>query len=181
MSTLHYYRCIDCLSVATSENCFRGLECGLCAGPVEYLGQVNGGRIFREETYCPCDERCTSAMGPKCNCACGGVNHGCGLRVRIVEVGTVKRLDIPETGKARRQVAEFRAALSAAAGEIDRLQKLPTIDWGGSRDDVVRLYKLRRAIRLANSRRCHKTRMSDLALVAPPAEAETLFSLCACD
>jgi hypothetical protein len=24
----------------------------------------------------PCDERCTDAKGPICNCACGGINHG---------------------------------------------------------------------------------------------------------
>lgn len=181
MSTLHYYRCLDCLSVATSGECQGGLECGLCAGPVEYLGQVNGGRIVREEFFCPCDQRCTGATGPHCDCSCGGANHGCGLSVRIVEVGTVKRLDIPDTGKARRQVAEFRAAIAAAVAENSRLQKLPSIQWGGTREDQIRLAKIRRAMRLAKSRRCHKTRMNDLAIVAPPAEAETLFSLCACD
>ena len=28
------------------------------------------------ETDCPCDVRCTSAIGPECNCACNGANHG---------------------------------------------------------------------------------------------------------
>lgn len=28
------------------------------------------------ETDSPCDERCTSAKGPECNCQCGGINHG---------------------------------------------------------------------------------------------------------
>lgn len=27
-------------------------------------------------TKTPCDERCTEAKGHKCECACGGVNHG---------------------------------------------------------------------------------------------------------
>ncbi len=27
-------------------------------------------------TTTPCDERCTSATGHKCECACGGKNHG---------------------------------------------------------------------------------------------------------
>ena len=28
------------------------------------------------ETDTPCDERCTSAKGPDCNCSCNGANHG---------------------------------------------------------------------------------------------------------
>ena len=170
MNTLHYYRCLDCLSVATAGESARGLECGLCAGKVEYLGQVNNGRIYREETYCPCDDRCTSAMGPHCDCSCGGANHGLGLRVRIMEVGTVKRLEIPDTHKAKRQVEEFRAALSAAAGEVDRLQ---AIGYGATREQTCRLYRLRQSIHKAKSRRCHKTRMADFGIVQPA--APTLF------
>lgn len=30
-------------------------------------------------TDTPCDERCTSATGHKCECACGGKNHGSNL------------------------------------------------------------------------------------------------------
>ena len=26
-----------------------------------------------------CDERCYNAIGPKCDCVCGGINHGKGL------------------------------------------------------------------------------------------------------
>lgn len=28
-----------------------------------------------------CDSRCTNAIGPDCNCACGGANHGAGHSV----------------------------------------------------------------------------------------------------
>ena len=38
------------------------------------------GRFVKEKV---CDGRCMSAIGPSCDCSCGGTNHGAGHGVRI--------------------------------------------------------------------------------------------------
>ncbi|MBA7637589.1 hypothetical protein ES703_45235 [subsurface metagenome] len=38
-----------------------------------------------------CDQRCYNAKGPKCNCICGGINHGKGKKQAIDN--TVKNRD----------------------------------------------------------------------------------------
>lgn len=45
---------------------------------------VYGKRLDGEYRYeTACNEACTSAVGPQCSCACGGVNHGTGAVVAI--------------------------------------------------------------------------------------------------
>jgi len=33
-----------------------------------------------------CDERCYDAIGPRCDCCCGGVNHGKGLNKAVANL-----------------------------------------------------------------------------------------------
>lgn len=65
---------------------------GICGGKTRYSEKVVGGREYavccgrivstkrieghRNDT--PCDERCTEAKGHRCECSCGGANHGAG-------------------------------------------------------------------------------------------------------
>jgi len=42
-----------------------------CCGRAVLLEPVSG-----RKTATPCDERCTSATGHRCECSCGGRNHG---------------------------------------------------------------------------------------------------------
>ena len=39
-----------------------------------------------------CDERCYNAKGKKCDCVCGGVNHGKGLSKAIKNTIEISRL-----------------------------------------------------------------------------------------
>ena len=129
----HCWRCADCLTVAftpehiTSTPDARGYhhfaECGACGGEIEYLGPVNKHHmIFQTETRCACDGRCTGAIGPSCDCQCGGENHGTGAVVEVVtRVDRLPKVMMPANAleKAtayRALVAEFRAAWDARYG-----------------------------------------------------------------
>lgn len=43
-----------------------------------------GGRRVRR-----CDERCYMDSGTRCQCICGGVNHGVGLRRALINTATI--------------------------------------------------------------------------------------------
>lgn len=52
--------------------------CPLCNTPevVKVMGRVQKTNIVRTGVKAACDLRCTNAVGPKCDCLCGNVNHG---------------------------------------------------------------------------------------------------------
>jgi hypothetical protein len=55
------------------------------------MGVVAGDKYTKTENRAPCDGRCTHAVGPHCDCGCGGVNHGTGrLVATVVAEGKVK-------------------------------------------------------------------------------------------
>lgn len=47
-------------------------RCGEC-GSADLRVNVVAGRLVRNK---PCDGRCMGATGPRCECECGGQNHG---------------------------------------------------------------------------------------------------------
>lgn len=66
----------------------------------------------------PCDARCTSAKGHKCECSCGGANHGTNGVIRTWHERTpaeIKRLLI-EHGAPRRPAVLRKAAAAASSG-----------------------------------------------------------------
>lgn len=178
-----YYRCEDCLTIAAAEalaelNC----QCGLCGGRVECMGLVRGERLVKSALECPCDHRCTGARGPRCDCPCGGKNHGSGLLVRVVrDVGPVPRFLMPPSRKAAAIAAEWRrgyAAVLAAIAEYER-RKRDGERIGGERPayEACRHYmKLWEAKSRLRSSRCHKNRMALIRKLLPefePAQAAT--------
>jgi len=51
--------------------------CPLCGElALRYMGQVRKTNIVRGGVKAACDLRCTSAVGPKCDCVCANENHG---------------------------------------------------------------------------------------------------------
>lgn len=109
-------RCAHCLDVAFVGERVRGGQCGACGGPVEEMGEVYGDRLGVTEHHCACDYRCTGAAGPRCDCHCGGANHGSGRTVEVVrDVGAAPRLrGQRDPGELRRRGDQFRAAVAAA-------------------------------------------------------------------
>lgn len=70
----YLYRCPRCKR--TARSLFDGnappqaCQCspGRAIFPRRIIGHVGSS--------CPCDRRCTHAVGPDCDCQCGGLNHG---------------------------------------------------------------------------------------------------------
>lgn len=110
---LHFYKCNDCLSVITSPEYFSGyqdsiLNC-ICGGRFKHLGQAgNKSRIYKTSIECACDGRCTGATGPKCECSCGGINHGTGRTVTITrDKGNIPSVNPPDP-QAIERAREYR-------------------------------------------------------------------------
>lgn len=114
---LYYWRCADCLDpVTVREKVIGPLLCGACAGSMEYLGRVARDRLVVEAQVCACDYRCTGAIGPMCDCHCGGVNHGTGREVTVIrDAGPVPRLSPQRDAVKLRQRAEEYRLLRAEA------------------------------------------------------------------
>lgn len=134
----HFLRCPDCLGVwavelqiptregiaangpwarhAAEQEAFKGAltggcpyNCGTDLVP-EHMGQLFGDHLSRlDGAEAACDSSCTHARGPKCECPCGGTNHGVGILADI-EVRS-------DQGKAS---ARFRAAPKSAGQAVAR-------------------------------------------------------------
>lgn len=117
------YRCSDCLFVSFTEELTKdSLECAGCGGKIEYMGRVapKWNRLFTVETRCACDGRCTGALGPCCDCSCGGVNHGTGAVVKIVrDLGAVPKLSARDADAQYAAAVEYRRAVEAAKGRME--------------------------------------------------------------
>ena len=118
---LHFYRCRKCLATMTLPKTVSGAECGICQGRLEYLGKVTGAKWSATEQRCACDERCTSATGPNCECSCGGKNHGTGQLADVTVVtatGKVRVTPTRDIEKHQQIAAEYEAALQAAEARL---------------------------------------------------------------
>lgn len=176
MMQLHYYRCIDCLSVATADEYKPRPICSHCAGLLEYMGRVQAGRLVEDREVCKCDGRCIFAAGPNCDCHCHGDNHGSGwlgggFEIIQTDRGPVPRLRMPDNAKAATIAAEFRWAFDA----LKSATELARGDWS-------RHYQLQGAASKARTSRNHKNRMRIIgdALpsykpMAPPVLQAALF------
>jgi hypothetical protein len=162
-----YVRCLHCLSVAavTEHPSTADTLCGLCDGPIEIMGRVAEKRLVRDEYGTPCDDRCTFAKGPDCECHCAGKNHGSRMVVHIIQdAGPVPRVGFPDTWKARAIARDYRAARDAARAELDplviqrRSGYLP-------RADFDRMRALQNALGRAYEARSQETRMRALRAV----------------
>lgn len=122
----HFYRCSDCLGVvAVSESTEYRTErgyvaygtCGSCGGSMEYMGRTSRDRLVKDHLLCPCDDRCTSALGPHCSCRCGGENHGSNMVVAVTrDQGGIPHFGSLNAIKARAE-AEYYRGLCAQFNE----------------------------------------------------------------
>lgn len=165
-----FVRCLDCLSVAAvtePPNTFAA-RCGLCDGPIECMGGVERNRLVRNEIRSACDDRCTSARGPLCDCHCGGKNHGTHRVVGIVhDAGPVPTVAMPSNFAARRTAAEYRAARAAVLAQLDPLisaRRRGVFLAGG---DFRRMHGMRKALKRAHVARTQDSRMKALRAVLP--------------
>jgi len=129
-----FYRCPDCLIVvALDHRPAPFAECDTCrtdtgAAHMEFMGQVHRDKLVKEYDAPACDDRCTSARGPSCECKCLGQNHGSHLWVTVrIENDIPVVAAAPKDGaKYRRQSEAFRAACLQA---MDLLKQKYSADW----------------------------------------------------
>jgi hypothetical protein len=89
---LYYHKCDDCLTTFSSTE--RHIDLCDCEGKVTFMGVVHGDKYVQTSNKAPCDGRCTHAMGPVCDCGCGGINHGTGRTVQtVIKEGKVQVVD----------------------------------------------------------------------------------------
>ncbi len=139
--------------------------CGLCDGKIEVMGRVkNSGTVVTASHVIPaCDSRCTGATGPKCDCPCGGVNHGTGAVVRVEQTATTPRVIMRDRAKARQIAVEWRAELErVAATRPGRLAALSIAGTWLSPSDYNVAQQCRSIVSNAYSLRTHKGRMAAL-------------------
>ena len=119
----HFFKCWDCLEPFAIESDKRftihtkvsGVKCPFCGGNTFYMGKVEGVRLLTQETQCACDERCTNAVGPICDCKCHGANHGTHRVVEVtIDMGGVPQPKFVEREECVERAAEFIQALALA-------------------------------------------------------------------
>ena len=131
---LHFFQCADCFGHAALETNNTETRCD-CGGELDYMGKAKNDRLIVEGVRVPCDPRCTAAIGPKCDCACSGANHGSGALVRVeIDKGGVPIVSQPADLPARLGIAEvFRArykrALKGYEQKVGTLNGADPVGW----------------------------------------------------
>ena len=174
----HFYRCVDCLDLTVIDGQQQHEILCDCGARLNYMGHVNGDTLRIDAERSACDDRCTSATGPNCDCGCGGVNHGTNRVVQVqIITGNVPQVTARANLATRcAQVAAWRRAIleareradAATHGTISAMQRGQRIKdkalWWQARDYQA-------AIRKASDYQSHKRRMSALAAIAQTAQA----------
>jgi hypothetical protein len=163
-----FTRCTTCLAIAAvAEHPNTGeWRCGICGGGIENMGRVERDRLIHEHAAAICDERCTSARGPICNCHCGGQHHGSNRVVKVVrDAGPVPTVT-PSIGReqCRINADEYRRMRAAALALLDPLLAsrrrgyLPAAEY-------ERMRQLQAALGKACNARTHRARVNTLRAV----------------
>jgi hypothetical protein len=127
----HFVRCPICLAVAAIDERLHELRCGICETPMEYMGRVEQDRLVRDELRTPCDDRCTFARGPHCDCKCGGKNHGSKLTVVVRRDCGPLPVVTPSHGRhqAELRAREYRSARAELLRQLDPLLEQRRAGW----------------------------------------------------
>ena len=158
----HFWKCPLCLTVAATEgDSVSRLDCGHCLIQMTYMGRVSQSRLTRTEERCACDARCTNAVGPSCDCQCGGVNHGTKAVVTVtVDAGPVPVANVRPTAQALWDLKEYQALRATLKAELDELNRI-----GGVRNSN-RAGAICGALWKAGTMTSHAGRMNHLRSVA---------------
>jgi hypothetical protein len=122
--------------------------------------------VYQLATACACDERCTNASGPNCDCSCGGKNHGTRKTVQVeIYMGKVKILSQVDA-KSLARAAEFRQAKKEAEERFNLVhgQNAESIRQGVwiDRSIYFKTLSARKELNKAIGLKVHKTRIDRL-------------------
>lgn len=188
----YFWKCLTCLTVMVTEEeggypQYEKRECGICGGKLECMGRVHGASLVTEAERCPCDERCTGAQGPSCECKCGGVNHGTNMLVTVFVnvrgIPTLTPATPAEVEKARKRAEEFKAAVEeatlaveAAYADLIQWKKTGQYNYATHGEWYAGPYKAKQAILKAKTLKVHGLRMKRLAAVIEAANKNKLLT-----
>lgn len=185
----HFFRCVECCNVFALEGppaprshgwngtrlpgalCpawIRGVRCDCGGDRLEWMGRVESDKLVRAEDRCPCDSRCTGARGPKCNCVCGGKNHGTGRVVRVTQVEGVPQIVDGGLDERLAAVAAWKAARQAASDRVDAdptIAKMRAGTWIEDRKEWERANGLVSGLRASDRKKTLAGRMAALAKI----------------
>lgn len=176
---LHYHKCVDCLMPFVTET-RQSEPCPYCdATATEWMGQVRMDSLVKTEEQTPCDCRCTSAVGPKCVCKCGGKNHGTNMTVEVIK-GIRAVPPTPESGtpyerflvvqKAQAVAKEWKEGYSKTVEALQSkwgqtLEDYQSRRWISDKPTWWAMYNVENMLRKARQARTHKSRMEKLSNV----------------
>lgn len=162
---LYFYRCLDCLHVASTTE--KAEEC-FCGGSLSFMGYTKRDSrvLFDKSLATPCSTLCTDAAGPCCNCACGGAHHGTGRMIEVEKaVGTVPRLKVANQ-KALDRASEFLSLVESfpafMSSKFGNSYKNYCDGIWISRQEWSAIYKTVSAFNQAKKLQVHKTRIKKL-------------------
>ena len=157
---LSYFKCSDCLTAMTSKENPSVCACG---GKLSFMGMVYGAAFGHTEERCACDERCTNAQGPSCDCKCGGENHGTGRVIEtvvidgIVKVKALTEKDTQRADEWRTVKTEMESVITETVNQINRMRTYGELtNWGV----YSQLRSMQRKFTRIMSYKVHSKRMS---------------------
>lgn len=183
MTNRFFYKCTGCLEVvALPERLAMNYShsvavCSSCGQHFEFMGRVHRDRLIQEHQECACDDRCTSARGPSCNCKCGGENHGAGMAGYVTvttDAGAIPQVTLPSPERAAKSLAqftEFQAAIDHVLLICDAYSHRRNRGEFFPRGEFDHWLTLRAALRSARKARSHTGRMKTLRSVLSPVAA----------
>lgn len=113
--------------------------CPLCnEKALRIMGRVEKTDIVRSKVKAACDLRCTNAVGPKCNCECGNVNHGTHKLVRYDKF--FRKLEVVEKDLLNDNEEYLARIKRMAAAKVDIKERvLAFLEW--KYGEIVRICK----------------------------------------
>jgi len=168
----YFYRCPHCLIVAALD--FQPTpyaECDTCrdgerVSHMEFMGRVEQDKSVREYDRPICDDRCTSARGPSCNCKCGGQNHGSHLWITVRIVNDIPVVPAPkDADKYRANAKAFENAIAQAKQKMvsvvgaDTVSAIEDRRWVNNKDLWLKHHYFWKTINKARAMREHKARL----------------------
>jgi hypothetical protein len=158
--------------------------CPLCnVKALRIMGRVEKTDIVRSKVKAACDLRCTNAVGPKCNCECGNVNHGTHKLVRYDKV--FRKLEVVEKDLLNNNEEYLARIKRMAAAKVDIKQRvLAFLEWKfgesvrkckrewfgyGSKEhsEYTKYYKLKERIEKIEDLRSIQRKINQLVKVIP--------------
>lgn len=109
------YSCNRCAEWFYSSQMFRSATCPICDGRITFRGAVRQNRsVTFDAEIPPCDGQCTSARGTKCECKCGGRNHGSGRTITVTVAAGKAQVSLDDPELAQRLRDSRRPQIEAA-------------------------------------------------------------------